>query len=111
MKHFVIIGFILLFCFGVLPEFVINNSYGGIESTARQVQIEYEKNKSSSVNLPPPEEFVKVDDIENDLLVKTSSEDTIQDDNEEENDDEIKIKTWLKKSEEKVNEDKANADS
>ncbi|MGN1227737.1 MAG: hypothetical protein ACI4TX_03745 [Christensenellales bacterium] len=50
MKHFLIIGFICLFCFGVLPQFFINTDDGVGNSKEMIVNLEKEESKDNNIN-------------------------------------------------------------
>ena len=96
MKHFVILGMILLFCFGVLPQFVIDDSYGKLERTAEQVQLEYAK-----MHLPPEDKLASNEDKNEEVQIQ-ANENT----DKKENGEDVKIKPWLKKENIKASSDK-----
>ena len=96
MKRFILVAMIILFCFGVLPEYIISESSDRLERTTREVQTQI-VNKSLKIALPTLEEVEKVDDVNYEI----EQGEKLVDDSEE-----IKIKPWLKKSENNDNSSK-----
>ena len=99
MKRFILVAMIILFCFGVLPEYIISESSDRLERTTREVQTQI-VNKSLKTALPTLEEVEKVDDVNYEI----EQGEKLVDDS-----DEIKIKPWLKKSENNDNCENGNS--
>lgn len=99
MKRFILVAMIILFCFGVLPEYIISESSDRLERTTREVQTQI-VNKSLKTALPTLEEVEKVDDVNYEI----EQGEKLVDDS-----DEIKIKPWLKKSENNDNCENRNS--
>ena len=85
MRKYLLMAILILFCFGVLPEYVITESSERVDRTAKEIQ-NHMISENANLVLPPCEEVEIVEDANCEI-----------DKNTEDDKDETKISPWLKK--------------